>query len=78
MNTAGKIYAASTFHEGEVARLAEELATRIEDDLAQKPLAVGSAIGSVRELSERYGVGREKNGSDCPSPPEPGACASAR
>lgn len=58
MNTAEKIYAASTFHEGEVARLAEELATRIEDDLAQNPLAVGSAIGSVRELSERYGVGR--------------------
>jgi DNA-binding FadR family transcriptional regulator len=58
MNAAQRIYAAST-SEGETAsRLAEELARRIEDDIASSDLQPGGALGSLRELSERYSVGR--------------------
>lgn len=58
MNAAERIYAAST-SEGETAsRLAEELARRIEDDIASNDFPPGDALGSLRELSERYRVGR--------------------
>ncbi len=58
MNAAQRIYAAST-SEGETAfRLAEDLARRIEDDIASSDLPPGGALGSLRELSERYSVGR--------------------
>ena len=58
MNAAQRIYAAST-SEGETTfRLAEELARRIEDDIASSDLPPGGALGSLRELSERYSVGR--------------------
>lgn len=58
MKAAERIYVSST-SEGETAsRLAEELARRIEDDIASRDLAPGGALGSLRELSERYSVGR--------------------
>jgi DNA-binding FadR family transcriptional regulator len=58
MNTAERIYVAST-NDGETAsRLAEELARRIEDDIASRDLPLGGALGSLRELSERYSMGR--------------------
>jgi DNA-binding FadR family transcriptional regulator len=58
MNAAERIYVAST-HAGQTSsRLAEELARRIEDDIAAKNLPAGGALGSLRELSERYSVGR--------------------
>jgi DNA-binding FadR family transcriptional regulator len=58
MNPSERIYVAST-NEGEAAsRLAEELARRIEDEIASRSLPPGSALGSLRELSERYSVGR--------------------
>src|SRR6185437_4627316 len=58
MNAAQRIYAASTSEGETAARLAEELARRIEDDIAFSDLAPGGALGSLRELSERYSVGR--------------------
>lgn len=58
MNAAQRIYAAST-SEGDAAfRLADDLARRIEDDIASRDLQPGGALGSLRELSERYSVGR--------------------
>jgi DNA-binding FadR family transcriptional regulator len=58
MNAAERIYVAST-SEGEMAwRLAEALARRLEDDIASRDLAPGGVLGSVRELAERYSVGR--------------------
>jgi DNA-binding FadR family transcriptional regulator len=58
MNTAERIYVASAC-EGETgARLTEELARRIEDDIAILGLAPGASLGSLRELSERYQAGR--------------------
>jgi DNA-binding FadR family transcriptional regulator len=58
MNAAERIYVSST-SEGETgSRLGEELARRIEDDIASLGLAPGGALGSLRELSERYSVGR--------------------
>ncbi len=58
MNTAERIYVASTC-DGEVkARLTEELARRIEDDIAMLGPAPGASLGSLRELSERYRAGR--------------------
>jgi DNA-binding FadR family transcriptional regulator len=58
MNTAERIYVASTC-DGEVeARLTEELARRIEDDIAILGPAPGASLGSLRELSERYRAGR--------------------
>ena len=58
MNAAERIYVASTQAGDTSSRLAEELARRIEDDIAAKNLPVGGALGSLRELSERYSVGR--------------------
>jgi DNA-binding FadR family transcriptional regulator len=58
MNTAERVYVASTC-DGEVqARLTEELARRIEDDIAMLGPAPGASLGSLRELSERYRAGR--------------------
>jgi DNA-binding FadR family transcriptional regulator len=58
MNTAERIYVASTCDGETEARLAEELARRIEDDIAGLCLAPDSSLGSLRELSERYRAGR--------------------
>jgi len=58
MNTAEKIYSASTSEDRSTARLAEQLARLIEDDIASKNIPNGGAMGSLRELSERYAVGR--------------------
>jgi DNA-binding FadR family transcriptional regulator len=58
MNAAERIYAASTSQGETVSRLAEELARRIEDDIASSDLPPGGAFGSMRELSLRYNVGR--------------------
>jgi DNA-binding FadR family transcriptional regulator len=57
MNTAQRIYVAST-SDGESARLTEELARRIENDIVGLVLAPGTSLGSLRELSERYHAGR--------------------
>ena len=58
MNASQRIYAASTSEGETVLRLAEELARRIEDDIVSSDLQPGGALGSLRELSERYSVGR--------------------
>jgi DNA-binding FadR family transcriptional regulator len=58
MSTAERIYSASTSEDGAVARLAEKLARRIEDDIASNNIPAGGVMGSLRELSERYCVGR--------------------
>ena len=58
MKTAEKIYSASTSEDAANARLAERLARRIEDDIASNNIPVGGVMGSLRELSERYNVGR--------------------
>lgn len=58
MNTAERIYVASTCGGESEARLAEELARRIEDDIAGLGLAPDASLGSLRELSERYRAGR--------------------
>ena len=58
MNAAQRIYAASTSQDATPFRLAEELARRIEDDIASSDLPPGGAFGSMRELSLRYSVGR--------------------
>lgn len=58
MNTAQRIYVASTCDGESEARLAEELARRIEDDIAALGLAPDASLGSLRELSERYRAGR--------------------
>ena len=58
MNTAERIYVASTCEGESEARLTEELARRIEDDIAGLGLAAGASLGSLRELSERYHAGR--------------------
>jgi hypothetical protein len=58
MNTAERIYVASTCDGESDARLTEELARRIEDDIAGLGPAPGASLGSLRELSERYGAGR--------------------
>lgn len=58
MKAAERIYVASTSEGRGDARLAEELARRIEDDIAAQALSPGGALGSLRELAERYGVGR--------------------
>ena len=58
MNPSERIYLAST-SDGEQARLAaERLARKMEDDIAALALVPGAALGSLRELSERYGQGR--------------------
>jgi DNA-binding FadR family transcriptional regulator len=58
MNAAERIYFASTQASDTRSRLAEDLARRIEDDIAATNLPAGGALGSLRELSERYSVGR--------------------
>ena len=58
MSTADKIYAASTSEDVETARLAERLARQMEDDIVLGNVIRGGMMGSLRELSERYGVGR--------------------
>ena len=58
MTTADKIYAASTSEDAESARLAERLAHQMEDDIASGEALHGGIMGSLRELSERYSVGR--------------------
>jgi len=58
MNAAERIYAASTSEGESASRLAEELARRVEDDIASNGFPPGVALGSLRELSERYRVGR--------------------
>lgn len=58
MGIAERIYTASTSEDAEPARLAERLARTIEDDIASGGLPRDGVMGSLRELSERYGVGR--------------------
>jgi DNA-binding FadR family transcriptional regulator len=58
MNTAERIYVASACDGEPEARLAGELARRIEDDIASLGMAPGASLGSLRELAERYGAGR--------------------
>jgi DNA-binding FadR family transcriptional regulator len=58
MTTAEKIYSASTSEDAATAGLAEKLARLIEDDIASNNVPVGGVMGSLRELSERYSVGR--------------------
>ncbi|AKH41392.1 DNA-binding FadR family transcriptional regulator [Altererythrobacter atlanticus] len=58
MTTAEKIYSASTSEDAQGARLAEQLARRIEDDIASKNIPPGGVMGSLRDLSEHYRVGR--------------------
>ena len=59
MKPSERIYLAST-SEGEPAQrlAAEKLAQRIENDIAALGLTAGGALGSLRELTERYGLGR--------------------
>ena len=58
MNAAERVYVSSA-SDGEItSRLAEELARRIEDDIVSRDLAPGGALGSLRELGQRYSVGR--------------------
>jgi DNA-binding FadR family transcriptional regulator len=58
MKAAERIYVASTSDGASQARLAEDLARRIEDDIAAREISPGAALGSLRELAERHGVGR--------------------
>jgi len=58
MNTAERIYVASTCDGEAAARQAEALARRIEDDIADLGLIPGAGFGSLRELAERYHAGR--------------------
>lgn len=58
MNAAERIYVASTSDGDTSARLAEELARRIEDDIASGDFAAGTALGALRDLSARYSAGR--------------------
>ena len=58
MSAAERIYAASISEEETASRLAYSLARRIEDDILWRALPAGGVLGSLRELSERYAVGR--------------------
>ena len=58
MNAAERVYVSSASEGETTSRLAEELARRIEDDIVSRDLAPGGALGSLRELAERYSVGR--------------------
>lgn len=58
MNAAERIYNASTREEGSPSRLADKLARQIEDDIASFNHQPGNALGSLRDLSVRYSVGR--------------------
>ena len=58
MNAAERIYVATTSEGDTSSRLAEDLARRIEDDIASGDFAAGAALGALRELSGRYSAGR--------------------
>jgi len=58
MNAAERIYVASTSDGDTSSRLAEELARRIEDDIASGDYIAGVPLGGIRELSGRYSAGR--------------------
>ena len=58
MNVAERIYVASASDGESPSRLAEELARRIEDDIAALGLMPGASLGSLRVLAERYRAGR--------------------
>ncbi len=58
MDVAERIYVASASDGDATSRLAEELARRIEDDIAALGLMPGASLGSLRVLAERYRVGR--------------------
>jgi DNA-binding FadR family transcriptional regulator len=58
MNAAERIYVASTSDGETSSRLAEDLARRIEDDIASGDFAAGVALGALRDLSARYSAGR--------------------
>lgn len=58
MKPSERIYLASTSDGGQARLAAERLARLMEDDIAALALAPGAALGSLRELSERYGQGR--------------------
>ncbi len=59
MKPSERIYLASTSEDDPAKRLAAEtLARRIEDEIAALGLVPGCALGSLRELTERYGQGR--------------------
>ena len=58
MNAAERIYAASTSQSETASRLAAALAKRVEDDIASRAWTPGYSLGSLREFSERYQVGR--------------------
>ncbi|MBB5986910.1 FadR/GntR family transcriptional regulator [Sphingobium lignivorans] len=58
MSVAERIYTASTREDESPSRLAEQLARQIEDDIAWQRLTAGEALGSLRDLSDRYSVGR--------------------
>ncbi len=58
MDVAERIYVASASDGDSTSRLAEELARRIEDDIAALGLMPGASLGSLRVLAERYRVGR--------------------
>lgn len=58
MGTAERIYSASISEQVASVHLAERLARKIEDDIAFSNARPGLAMGSLRELSERYEVGR--------------------
>ena len=58
MTTAERIYAASIREGDASARLPEQLARRIEDEIARNGIPSGGGVGSLEQLSERYRVGR--------------------
>ncbi|WP_305097199.1 FadR/GntR family transcriptional regulator [Croceibacterium aestuarii] len=58
MASAEQIYSSSTSEDATPARLAEKLARLIEDEIAINNLPAGGIVGSLRDLSERYSVGR--------------------
>lgn len=58
MTIAERIYSASTSENASPGRLAEKLARQIEDDIVSNNVLAGAAMGSLRQLSERYSTGR--------------------
>ncbi|HTY93585.1 MAG TPA: GntR family transcriptional regulator [Steroidobacteraceae bacterium] len=57
-NIAEQIYVASARDGESASRLAEDLARRVEDDIAALGLMPGASLGSLRVLAERYRMGR--------------------
>jgi DNA-binding FadR family transcriptional regulator len=58
MDTAERIYVASTCAGESITRQTEALARRIEDDIAGLGVIPGASLGSLRELAARYDAGR--------------------